>query len=89
MKLFDKSGAVYLKDDTKLANITFGTYYRLAVEYDARNKDAKTVRVFLLDDNSRVIASGNTAALPATFQGENNLEILERQVSCRRIERAY
>lgn len=69
----DKSGAMYLKDDTKLADITFGTYYRLAVEYDARDKDAKTVRVYLLDDNSRVIASGKTAALPATFQGDNNV----------------
>ena len=69
----DKSGAVYLKDNTKLADIKFGTYYRLAVEYDARNKDAKTMKVYLLDDNSRVIASGDVAALPSAFQGDNNL----------------
>ncbi len=69
----DKTGGVYLKDNSKLADITFGTYYRLAVEYDARNKDAKTVRVYLLDDDSAVVASGNTATLPASFQGEINV----------------
>ncbi len=68
-----RDGAVYLKDDTLLGTITFGTYYRVAVEYDARNKDQKTMTVYLLDDNNGIVGKGTATVMPDVFQGEKNI----------------
>ncbi|MBE6758314.1 MAG: hypothetical protein E7552_07215 [Ruminococcaceae bacterium] len=69
----EKDGTVYLKDGSKLSTLQFGTYYRLAVEYDARDKDNKTMTVYLLNDNNGTIARGKTTVLSSAFQGDNNL----------------
>ncbi|MBE6767459.1 MAG: hypothetical protein E7549_00935 [Ruminococcaceae bacterium] len=68
-----KDGAVYLKDGTKLGTVEFGTYYRFAVEYDARNKNQKTMTVYLLNDSNGVIGKSAAAVMSDAFQGENNL----------------
>ena len=66
-------GSVQDQTGAKIANIAIGTDYRVAVEVDARNVDNKTVTVYLMDDDSNVIARGATTALnKANFQGADN-----------------
>ncbi len=69
----DKDGNAWLKDNSLLGTLKFSTYYRVAVEYDARNKDQKTVMVYLLDDSGNVIANGKPSLLHDSFQGAYNI----------------
>ncbi|MBE6757815.1 MAG: hypothetical protein E7552_04620, partial [Ruminococcaceae bacterium] len=68
-----RDGSVYDQNGTRIGQIAIGTYYRFAVEVDARNADSKTVTVYLLNDDSRVIGKGSTTKLNANFQGENTV----------------
>ncbi|MBE6757816.1 MAG: hypothetical protein E7552_04625 [Ruminococcaceae bacterium] len=68
-----RDGSVYDQNGTRIGQIEIGTYYRFAVEVDARNADSKTVTVYLLNDDSRVIGKGSTIKLSANFQGENTV----------------
>jgi len=68
-----RDGSVYDQNGTRIGQIAIGTYYRFAVEIDARNADSKTVTVYLLNDDSRVIGKGSTTKLSANFQGENTV----------------
>ena len=68
----DGAGKAYDQTGKMIANVQTGTYYRLAVEVDARDADNKTVTVYLLNDDSRVMATGNTTLLRENaFQGED------------------
>ena len=67
-----KDGAVKLADGSRLSTVQFGTFYRIAVEVDARKADAKTMTVYLMDDNGAVMAKSTATALPKNFQGEDN-----------------
>ncbi len=67
-------GTVYDQNGTAFAKMNIdGTYYRLAIEVDARNANNKQATVYLLDDNSRVIAKSTTSSLNKNFQGENTV----------------
>ncbi len=68
-----RDGTVYDHAGNSLGTIRFGTYYRLAVEVDARNANNKTATVYLLNDDSRVIGKGATVKLEENFQGENTV----------------
>ncbi len=68
-----KDGTVCQQNGQSIGSIQFGTYYRLALEVDARNAANKTVTVYLLDDNSRVIGKGTTEKMADIFQGENTV----------------
>ncbi len=67
-----KDGVLKLGNGAPLATIQFGTYYRLALEIDARNANAKTMTIYLLDDNNGVIAKSDVTQLGANFQGTEN-----------------
>jgi len=68
----DGAGRAYDQTGKMMANVRTGTYYRLAVEVDARDADNKTVTVYLLNDDSRVMAKGNTSLMRENaFQGED------------------
>ncbi len=67
---FTEAGEVVLADGTVLAKYSTGAWYRLALEIDMRDADAKTYRVVLMDDGYGPLAQSDTIAFPEEFQGD-------------------
>ncbi len=68
-----RDGTLYDRDMNKVGTLELGTYYRLAIEVDARNKNNKTATVYLLNDDSRMLGKGATLKMDDVFQGENSV----------------
>jgi len=65
-----KDGTLALADGTKVCNVTYGTYYRLALDVDTVKE---TVRVVLMDDEANVISASTAVALPQMMRGDNTV----------------
>ena len=68
-----KDGTIYDAYGRAFGHVALETYYRLAVEVDARDANNKIATVYLLDDNSRVIGKSTTAKMADIFQGEDTV----------------
>jgi len=68
-----RDGTMLDQTGKQMATLTLGTDYRLAIEVDARDADNKTATIYLLNDDSRVLAKGTTAKMNDIFQGENTV----------------
>ncbi len=67
-----RDGTVCDQNGKAFGKIEIGKTYRFAVEVDARNANNKLVTVYVLNDDSRVIARGATSAMSKNFQGAAN-----------------
>ncbi len=68
-----RDGTLVDMNKNTFGKIDLKTYYRLSVEVDARNANNKTATIYLLDDNSRMIAKSATISLNKNFQGEKTV----------------